>query len=194
MSKLFRDMFAGHGPVYEYPRVDQLAGYEWSLDCDLDSSFDFLLAAKLEPMRFVSDEKSFWSFLAGFFDAEGSIVYHRKGRRGAFELILTNSNLELLRRISEKLLALGFTSVIQKVRVNRLKAIESGIANPSEFMWRIGIWQYENVSRLLRLLPLRHAEKEAKVAIALRLGFRETRANRRTILEEWKSPAPGDTF
>lgn len=185
MSRLFRELFELCGPIYEYPRLDRLAGYEWSLDCDLDSSFEFLLVAKLDPMRFVVDEASFWSFLAGFFDAEGSIHYHRKEGRGSFELTLTNSNLELLRNIAARLHGSGISCVLRKVRVNLEKAIESGITNPSEFMWRIVVWRYSDVNRLLKAMPLRHSEKTTKVAIAVRLGFREKRANREKILAEW---------
>jgi LAGLIDADG DNA endonuclease family protein len=186
MSRLFRDLLQSYGPIYEYPRLDRIAGYEWSLDCDLDSSFEPLFAAKIDPMKFVIDEASFLSFLAGFFDAEGSIHYHRKQGRGSFELTLTNLNVELLRKIADKLREFGVNNVLRKVWVDRAKAIESGITNPGEFMWRIIIWKHSDVNRLLKAMPLRHSEKTAKAAIAIQLGLRETLAKRQRILTEWK--------
>jgi hypothetical protein len=43
MAGLFRDLFSGYGHPHEYPRGDPVTGYEWSLDCDMDKSFEFLL-------------------------------------------------------------------------------------------------------------------------------------------------------
>ena len=186
MSRLFHELFGTHGPIYEYPKADRLARYEWILDCDLDSSFEFLLSAKRNPPQFVTDERTFWSFFAGFFDAEGSIHYHRKDRRGAFEMTLTNSNLKILQEIAAKLRAYGVMSGTRKVRVNRAKAIESGITNPAEFMWKLIVWRYQDVNHLLDRVPFRHNEKSAKAAIAIRLAFREKPGNRAALLEEWR--------
>jgi hypothetical protein len=186
MSKLFRDLFAGHGPVYEYPRLDQLAGYEWSLDCDLDSSFDFLLAAKLEPMRFVSDEKSFWSFLAGFFDAEGTVYFHKKRNGGAFELAMVNTDVGLLRKIVEELSRRGFALKLERVKVNQEKALRSGVKNPGEFRWRILMWRFEDVCRLMATIPVRHSEKRAKIEIATRMARLTESKQKTAAMTEWR--------
>jgi hypothetical protein len=106
MTNLFRKLFSTHGPIYEYPKESPLTGYEWSLDCDLDASFYFLLNANELARRFIESDDLFFSFLAGFFDADGSIYYHRKKARGAFEFSLTNSDEDLLKRIQQKLLRL----------------------------------------------------------------------------------------
>jgi hypothetical protein len=86
MSRLFRNLFEKHGPIYEYPHKSDLTAFEWSLDCDLDSSFNFLLDLKEAASLMIAQEDLFLDFLAGFFDAEGSIYYHSKGKGGAFEL------------------------------------------------------------------------------------------------------------
>jgi hypothetical protein len=185
MAALFRNLFSASGPIYEYPRLNEIVGHQWAFDCDLDSSFEFLLAAKRNPMEVVQDERMFLSFLAGFFDAEGSIYFHKKGKSGAFELSITNTNLELLREIAARLTQLGFHSVLREVRVDRETAIESGMTNPSEFMWRIPIWRHEDVNRLLRTLALRHPERMVNAKIALRFALEADSAMRVSILAEW---------
>jgi hypothetical protein len=187
MSTLFRNVFEPYGPIYEYPRKAPLTGHEWLLDCDLDSSFDFLLMAKTNPMKFVTDERTFWAFLAGFFDAEGSVYYHRKERRGAFELAVVNLNLDLLRELGGRLRSFGFSFCLQETRVDTEKAAARGIMNSSEFIWRIAVWRYRDVQGLLKRLPLKHPEKVAKAGIASRLAFRAMSEHRRPILDEWES-------
>jgi len=187
MGALFRTLFSASGPIYGYPRLNEIVGHQWAFDCDLDSSFEFLLAAKRNPMEMVRDNAMFLSFLAGFFDAEGSIYFHRKGKRGAFELSVTNTSLELLQEIATRLTQLGFHSVLRKVRVNRERAIESGMTNPSEFMWRITIWRNKDVSGLLQTLALRHPEKIVKMKIALRFALEVNSAMRVSILADWQT-------
>jgi hypothetical protein len=78
MAELFESVFSPYGYVHRYPREAKLVGYEWTLECDLDSSFEFLLqkASVLEPQ--LMPEQEFVAFLAGLFDAEGSIYLHKK--------------------------------------------------------------------------------------------------------------------
>lgn len=185
MARLFRSLFEGHGPIYEYPRENTVTGFEWSLDCDLDASFSFLLNLKETARSVLPDERLFPDFLAGFFDAEGSIYYHRKGTGGAFELSLSNLNVELLREISIKLELLGAFSKLYRARVDAKKAQERGVANSGEAIWILRIWRNEAVNRVLGLLPLRHPEKVAKVAIAQRLAIRPTKLHRISILADW---------
>jgi len=187
MAKLFRDLFASHGPIYEYPRLDQLAGYEWSLDCDLDSSFDFLLAAKLDPMQFVRDEKSFMSFLSGFFDAEGTVYFHKKGNGGAFELAMVNTDEGVLDKIAAELSLHGFSLKLERVKVDGERAIKSGVKNPGEFRWRIVMWRFGDVSRLIAAMPVRHPEKMTKVEIALRFARATNNEHSTAAMLDWKS-------
>jgi len=192
MEKLFRILFSKSGPIYKYPRLNEFVGHQWSLDCDLDSSFEFLRVAKKPPSELPPDVRSFFAFLAGFFDAEGSIYYHKKGNGGgAFELSITNTDHELLQTIASRLDQLRLHSVLRRAEANRESAIESGIANPSEFMWRIVVWRHDDVNRLLRMLDFRHPEKSAKAKIATRLRFRASSAARRRIVTEWVSLIEG---
>jgi hypothetical protein len=187
MSKLFRDLFASHGPIYEYPRLDQLVGYEWSLDCDLDSSFDFLQAGKLNPFSFARDEKSFMSFLAGFFDAEGTVYFHKKGTGGAFELTIVNTDERILEEIGRELSRRGFTFKLERVKADRERAIRSGVKNPGQFRWRIVMWRLGDVCRLMTAMPNRHPEKVAKISIALRFARLAGNEQKADVMSEWQS-------
>jgi hypothetical protein len=184
MARLFRSLFETHGPIYEYPHQSTL-GFEWSLDCDLDSSFSFLLGLKEAASLMVAQEDLFLNFLAGFFDAEGSIYYHNKGKGGAFELSITNTNFGLLQEIANGLRAFGIAFKLEERRIEHQKAVESGIKNPGEFIWILKIWQHESVNRLLKIMDLRHPEKVAKAAIACRLEDWPTSERRRAVLSEW---------
>jgi hypothetical protein len=61
------------------------------------------------------------------------------------------------------------------------------MTNPSEFMWKIEVWRYEDVTWLLRKLKFRHPEKTAKSKIALRLGPRPDPLHRADVEREWES-------
>ncbi len=186
MARLFRDLFSSYGPVYEYPKENTVTGYEWCLDCDLDESFRFLLnREEIVDMAF-QDDSLFLCFLAGFFDAEGSIYFHKKKVHGAFEFSLTNMNETLLRRIVGKLSELGYPSKLSRKRQYPEKALQRGIKNSSDFIWHVAIWRYEEVVRLIRALPSRHQERVAKIGIALRLGFRSGSKDREAVISDWE--------
>jgi hypothetical protein len=181
MTELFRTLFSQHGPIYEYPKKSPLTGFEWSLDCDLDASFEFLLNVDQLAKEFVDREDLFFALLAGFFDADGSVYYHKKKARGAFEFSLTNADGELLRRIQGRMIAIGFSPTL---RLDR-QSPDRGVKNGGDFIWRLEMWRQGDVDRILGELPMRHAEKRAKAAIALRLGSRPTEADRADIIRDW---------
>ena len=121
MLALFTNLFSPYGPVYEYPRNAQLTGFEWNIDADLDESFDFLLKADEEEKDYFTDKAIFLSFLSGFFDAEGSIVYHKKRWGGGFEINMTNMDLPLLQKIAAKLVEFGFHPILNKKNLRSYK-------------------------------------------------------------------------
>jgi hypothetical protein len=186
MADLFRQLFSKHGPIYEYPKAAALTEYEWTLDCDLDSSFEFLVQSKTDVSVFIRSSDLFMSFLAGFFDAEGTVYFHKKRNSGAFELAIVNTDAGLLREIWEKLSRRGFALKLERVKVNQEKAVRSGVENPGEFRWRIVMWRFEDVCRLMAAMPVRHAEKIAKIEIALRIARLTESQQRAAAMIEWK--------
>jgi hypothetical protein len=179
MLELFTNLFSPYGPVYEYPRNAKLTGFEWSIDADLDESFDFLLIAEED---YYADKAIFLSFLAGFFDAEGSIVYHKKRWGGGFEVNMTNMDLPLLQKITAKLVEFGFHPILNKKTYDPTKR---KIAGPG-WIWRLELVRYEDINKLLRCMPLRHREKVLKTAIAIKLPYRASIPERAEVIEQWE--------
>jgi hypothetical protein len=187
MAALFRLLFGWHGPIYEYPKPAALTEYEWILDCDLDSSFEFLIQSKADVSEIIRSSDLFMSFLAGFFDAEGTVYFHKKRSGGAFELAMANTDEGLLRDIRDELARRGFAVKLERTKQYRAEAVRRGIKNPGEFIWRILVWRFEDVRRLMTAMPIRHAERTAKFAIALKLGYRPRHEDRERVLIEWRS-------
>jgi hypothetical protein len=182
MVRLFRELFGQYGPVYEYPKLATLTEFEWSLDCDLDKSFGFLADSSQPGPEIFANKDLFIHFLAGFFDAEGSIWYHRKVWTGSFEVSIANLNERLLRKIVETLSTLGFSAHIYRIRQRRATGIRGEIA---EFIWRVQLWNQDEVTRFLKLIPLKHPEKTEKTRIALKYNLGTGPTERSDALAEW---------
>ena len=187
MADLFRQLFSKHGPIYEYPKRALLTEYEWSLDCDLDSSFEFLVRAKTDVSEFIGSPDLFMSFLAGFFDAEGSVYFHKKRSHGAFELAFVNTDAGLIKEIARELTRRGFALKLDREKQNPVEALKRGVRHSGEFIWRIVLWRFRDVRRLMRAMPIRHQEKVAKFEISRKLAYRSSREDRERIMLEWMS-------
>jgi hypothetical protein len=183
MTRLFRSLFEKHGPIYEYPRESPLTGFEWSLDCDLDSSYSFLIDIRKVADEVMIDDDLFFDFLAGFFDSDGSLYFHKKKMHGAFEFSLINMDETLLRKISARMSEFGFTPHLSMSKQSE----DRGVLNGADHIWRLALWKYDEVVALLKRLPIRHPEKKAKAEIALRLGFRPDPEARNSLIEEWEA-------
>lgn len=180
MLELSTGLFSTYGPVYEYPRNAKVTGFEWGIDTDLDESFQFLLESGVDLFR---DNSRFTSFLAGFFDAEGSIVYHKKKWGGGFETYIPNVDVSLLEKIAAKLKEMGFSPKLHKMYYNPAKKRVQGRG----WIWRIDLVGYQDVNRFLKLVPFRHRERIAKARIALRLPFRASEEERESVRSEWST-------
>jgi hypothetical protein len=181
---LFRGLFEEYGHIYLYPKEAQLTGYEWSMDVDLDKSFEFLLNRDANTFeRIIAEQRLFLSYLAGFFDAEGSIYYHKKGTGGAFEMNITNMDYGLLTTLCDEIRNFGHHAKLSINTRDNKKSIIKG----ADQIWRIEIWRHEDVTRLLGMLPLRHPEKTAKKAIALQLPDWPSKEARQRVMVDWNS-------
>ena len=182
-TQLFRELFGRYGPIYVYPKEAKLTGYEWSMDADLDGSFRFLLERDMETFeKVLSDDSLFLSYLAGFFDAEGSVYYHKKGVGGAFELSIANMDVSLLETLNQHLQGLGYSSKLSRTSQDPEKRNIRG----ADHIWHISIWRHDDVRTLLTHLPLMHSEKTAKRELAVQLPSWPSRMERSTILGKWR--------
>jgi hypothetical protein len=79
---------------------------------------------------------------------------------------------------------LGYHPAVSRKRQNPKKALERGIKNSSDWIWCLALWRYEDVIRLLEVMPIRHPEKLEKRGIALKLEYRSKTEDRERIVAE----------
>ncbi len=171
---LLKSCFGKHGPSYVNARKSSISGFEWAFTFDLDASFSFLLGSPVAIPGFVKG-KLFLAYLAGFFDAEGSIFVNSNGW---FELSMTNSDRELLSAIESRLRNLGIHSKI-------VRTGSTALSSDSE-VWQLRVWRRADVIRLLEELPLRHPEKVAKKRIVEQAYTRNGSNALSELLSDWE--------
>lgn len=181
MGELFKQLFGNYGFIRMSPREAKLVGYEWSLEVDLDRSFTYLLERRDNvPKWIIEDSQLFFHYLAGFFDAEGSILMHRKhhGTVLGFEVAITNTNSKLLSTLSKKLSNLGYSTKVGFAGYSKL-------GNAGRPVWRLMMWRRGDVELLLSNLPVMHSEKIRKRTVALKLTPSAPAKERGEIQREW---------
>ena len=183
MADLFRSIFSPYGHVQWYPRKAKLAGYEWTLECDLDPSFEFLLhKAATSDLDALSDSE-FISFLAGLFDSEGSFHLHKKANWYVPDASIANRDSELLLVLERRLRLLGLHI---RLAWRKQQADRCGIRGQS-IMGRIEILRFFDAQRFARLIPVRHSEKLRRRDLLLALEYRDTGKVRLEVAAMWKN-------
>ena len=138
----------------------------YSVECSLNSSFDFLLEKRDEIKEWIlNDTKYFVAFLAGYIDAEGNIgVYDGRAR-----CRVGSYDKNILNQIHSKLNSLGVLS--------RLNLEDSKTAKRNGKFWRVSINSKDSLMKLFELIEpfLKHQKRlnDMKIAqknILLRLG------------------------
>jgi hypothetical protein len=170
MVEHVRNLFGPYGGVGISPRLSGLAGYEWNVEVDLDNSFSFLFEYRQVLPRWVFKGRFFRHFLAGFFDAEGSIWFNSTTVHG-FMISVTNSDRELLEDIHNSMERVGMTSNLGYGKSNRT--------------WKISMWNRDRVGKFLSYVPLKHPEKMAKAKLALRFNACTTPEQGRKVEGDW---------
>jgi hypothetical protein len=173
MANLFRSLFEPYGHVYQHPRYRiETDSYEWNLIVIVDQSFEFLLEnPKLIRERLLDDESAMLSYLAGIVDAEGSVGIYGNGKGTSIQVLVYNTNLELLGFVKTALGRLGLAplgpyldkrkgTTTSKYRITRRKDY-----------WKVAIARFDQSQSLLRRLPIKHAEKVRRRDVALAIQF-----------------------
>jgi hypothetical protein len=181
MANLFESLFSPYGHVQWYPRRAKLVGHEWTLECDLAESFDFLLSKLNSSELAALPKEEMIAFLAGLFDAEGSVVSHIKRGRANPEAVISNTDEDLLDFLVRSIKSIGF---YPKLRWGIQKSERSGISGYSR-RGQITLWRFQEAQAFLRMLPLRHREKVAKRAIIQKMTHRGNQANNLIAQFEW---------
>jgi intein-encoded DNA endonuclease-like protein len=183
MGDLFLSLFQRYGPVYKYPKQGGVSGVEWSFDADLENSFEFMLSKSISPHMPFQDISTETYYVAGFFDAEGSIYIHMKRGRPAPEISISNSDKQLLESFASKLREFGYHAI---TRWGAQQLNRAGIKGVST-MGRIHIWRFHDVKRFLANVPFKHADKVAKAMLALQLPYRASDAEIVSFMSKWEA-------
>ena len=177
MITLFSSLFRNYGHILLSPRRSRLVDFEWSLQVDLDSSFGFLSHKSLGITMDIQNKPNlFRSYLAGLFDAEGSITlkdyYYPR-------ISLTNTNVQVLRVVESELLALGYPAQIRSQGISKLGAAGQEI-------WVLECWGRESVRRFVQWIPIKHPEKVSKAQIVRRVCEAVTRDQLSAAADAWE--------
>jgi len=172
--KVFHQSFNRYGRVLVFPSKNKtFESYMWQIYTNLDDSFSFLLPENRE--RYIrelknTNEKVFLSFLAGYADAEGSLLIKKIRDNLQYCFRLGSENVMLLETIKSKLLKLGFRPILyrgfKRGHYRYVKAIKIAYAKN---YYMLEVFRKDDVKSLLLSLPLKHTEKLDKKNLILRM-------------------------
>ncbi len=152
MIELVTSLFVPYGPVRVYPRFSKLVGFEWTVEAELDKTFEFLLTEKDIAPGYGADGEVVWAYLAGLLDSEGSVLL-RADKKFAPSISIANKDIQMHSWIVSELARLGFYAKTGRGDTNGV--------------FRTRLWRTKEVVNFLRAVPLRHPEKKAKARIIL---------------------------
>ena len=176
MARLFRSLFEPFGHVYQDPRYkNDTKTYEWNLYAILDNSFDFMLSSFPAVANWLLSMTSITrAYLAGLFDAEGSVgIYPDKGHT-SLNVIYYNTNLELMYFVHNAIARLGFRPLLPYL--DKAKGFRSPgyrIEMKKDY-YRVLLARFEECQAFLKSLPIRHDEKVTKRTLACAISFRQS--------------------
>ena len=169
MEQLFRDLFESYGHVTRTAGFDNVHSYyRYHLTTYLEASFEQVLEKGTDLPAKVPRESSnpmFYSYLAGLVDAEGGVRLYNNHTRADSVLYITINKLDLL---------------------SSLREVVGGKLYFHERAWRL-VFYGKRAIRILRQLPLRHAEKISKsqlVRAATGKPWREVAADWQEIVRD----------
>jgi len=171
MADLFHSLFEPYGHVYQHPRYKKdTKSYEWNLSVILDGSFSFLLLTPMEMVDWVMTKPSLVrAYLAGLFDAEGSVSIHASKLVVVLNATYYNTDLELMKFVFRGISSLGFRP--QRPYLEKKKGFRSPgyrIEMKKDY-WRVVLGRFEECQAFLSELPIRHQEKIEKRSLASKL-------------------------
>lgn len=176
MFKLCKEVFAKYGYVKKYPVRGPL-GPQWYVYSDLDKSFEFLIE---KPTKVPTDE-SFYAFLAGYVDSEGTWTFNKQVNKLLFHFWIKSQDLDLLKQIEGKLKSNGFHLNALKLEIKGgrwQKVFSNGktiwIKNRRDY-WRLRLCRQTEIVLLAeKLIPfVRHEEKMKRMLLILKAKNRE---------------------
>lgn len=173
MIEIFRSLLQKYTHINQCSRFNRIfQTYDWWVYGYFNNSFRFLLPKPQTILtEILRNNKRFFAFLAGYTDAEGSLIAYPNRKYIGFIYSLGSEDFGILSGISEKLSKMGYHPLL------RLKNKEgTKINNPYLGSYRItkDLWSLElrrkgEVLTLIQQLPLRHTENLRKRKLMLEI-------------------------
>jgi len=168
MIELFKNLFGRYANVGMCPEYKKYAQtFAWRVFVDLDASFSFLIKKpEFIDSRILSSKDLFLAFLAGYTDAEGSIIVSPNCGRIVFYFRICSEDFGLLRDIHKKLCEMGYRP---RLAIDKKKGTDSGFSKLKTDYWRLELCRKEEVIWLMQRLPVKHSEKIRKKDLVLEI-------------------------
>jgi len=184
MKTLMENTFTKYGTVYALPYFNRYSQkFEWDILVWLDNSFEFLIKkSTCIPKWIIRNTGNFLSFLAGYFDAEGTVVLTQYKNRPSFSLTVATHDKNILRDAFQALKNMGLHP---RMRIHMLKGTRTCYGPQNADCWALALYRRAEILHLADHLPLRHPEKIRRLALLVK-----TFRNKRLCEVQWKDIAP----
>ncbi len=168
LVELIKSCFKKYGNVKIFPQKNKsFSNYGWCVMADLDNTFDFLLPEnRPQEIGKIIDNKSFFSFLAGFIDADGSIILRKSGKYFQFVVRFFGEDVDILSKIKLGLEKRGYTTCLYK---NFTKGTKKTWVYKKDY-FALEVFKKQQTISLLHILPLQHSEKVSRKKMIQILG------------------------
>jgi hypothetical protein len=169
MAALFRSLFERFGHVYQHPRFKKdTKTYEWNLSTILDSSFEFLLEDRVASWNWIKrDPQTILAYLAGAWDAEGSVGISKNAKCTAIMLPIFNTDINFLEFIKAVLIQIGYHPVGPYLDKEKNTITSKYKIERKKDYWKLVLANFDESQSLLRRLPILHPEKTKRKDLAL---------------------------
>lgn len=168
MLELFRGLFTRYSHVGMCPEQNKWSGiFEWRAFTDLDASFSFLVQKPRSIQTGILGDDLFLGFLAGYTDAEGSLIVSHAYSTTTFIFRICSQDHGLLRDIYGKLLQMGYNP---RLTLETEKGIKKGFSELKADYWRLELSRKDEVLQLVQLLPIKHPERKMRRQLMLEIA------------------------
>jgi hypothetical protein len=169
MAALFRSLFERFGHVYQHPRFKKdTRTYEWNLSTILDPSFEFLLEDRAASWSWIQNNVlTILAYLAGAWDAEGSVAISENANCTAIMLPIFNTDTAFLGFIKSVLIQLGYHPVGPYLDKRKGTFTSKYKIERKKDYWKLVLARFDESQSLLRKVNILHPEKTARKDLAL---------------------------
>ena len=170
LLKTMKKGFGKYTRVMTFIHKDKRGIRELHIYCSLDQSFEFLLEKiRKIPSWIINNDDYFFSFLAGYSDAEGSFdVFENTDDTVSFHFRVASNDKEILSQILDKLKSKKFFC---KLYLHAKKGKKATYGTYSKNVYALRMFRKNDVLRLVNILKDRscHEEKTKRMGLILSL-------------------------